>query len=59
VQDEAATILQEKLEVLDGIMHGFNYREYFTATTSRKLTSSLKLKITFSVLTKDKVEEIP
>lgn len=37
VQDEAATILQEKLEVLEGIMHGYNYKEYFTANTSRKL----------------------
>ena len=37
VQDEAATILQEKLEVLDGIMHGYDYREYFTTNTSRKL----------------------
>ena len=37
VQDEAATILQEKLEVLEGIMHGYDYKEYFTANTSRKL----------------------
>ncbi|MEG2358711.1 type I restriction endonuclease subunit R [Acinetobacter sp.] len=37
VQDEAAAILQEKLEVLEGIMHGYNYKEYFTAGTSRKL----------------------
>ena len=37
VQDEAATILQEKLEVLDGIMHGYDYTQYFTANTSRKL----------------------
>ena len=42
VQDEAATILQEKLEVLDGIMHGFNYQEYFTADTSRKLNIILE-----------------
>jgi type I restriction enzyme R subunit len=42
VQDEAATILQEKLEVLDGIMHGYDYREYFTATTSRKLSIILE-----------------
>ena len=42
VQDEAVTILQEKLEVLDGIMHGFNYKEYFTANTSRKLTIILE-----------------
>ncbi|AYA04299.1 type I restriction endonuclease subunit R [Acinetobacter sp. WCHAc010034] len=37
VQDEAATILQEKLEVLEGIMYGYDYKEYFTASTSRKL----------------------
>ncbi len=42
VQDEAATILQEKLEVLDGIMHGFNYQEYFTADTPRKLNIILE-----------------
>ena len=42
VQDEAATILQEKLEVLDGIMHGFNYQEYFRADTSRKLNIILE-----------------
>ena len=42
VQDEAATILQEKLEVLDGIMHGFNYQEYFPANTSRKLNIILE-----------------
>lgn len=42
VQDEAATILQEKLEVLDGILHGFNYQEYFTADTSRKLNIILE-----------------
>lgn len=37
IQDEAATILQEKLEVLDGIMHGYDYPQYFSANTSRKL----------------------
>ncbi|UTO18358.1 type I restriction endonuclease subunit R [Acinetobacter sp. Z1] len=42
IQDEAATILQEKLEVLDGMMHGFNYAEYFTANTSRKLSIILE-----------------
>lgn len=42
VQDEAATILQEKLEVIEGIMHGFNYQEYFTANTSRKLNIILE-----------------
>ncbi|WP_428980051.1 type I restriction endonuclease subunit R [Acinetobacter modestus] len=42
IQDEAATILQEKLEVLDAMMHGFNYAEYFTANTSRKLSIILE-----------------
>jgi type I restriction enzyme R subunit len=42
IQDEAATILQEKLEVIDGIMHGYDYREYFTANTSRKLNIILE-----------------
>ncbi|MDC4545766.1 DUF3387 domain-containing protein, partial [Acinetobacter baumannii] len=42
IQDEAAAILQEKLEVLDGIIHGYDYREYFTATTSRKLSIILE-----------------
>lgn len=37
VQDEAVAILQEKLEVIDGIMHGYDYKEYFEANTSRKL----------------------
>lgn len=37
VQNEAALILQEKLEVLAGMMHGYDYKQYFTATTSRKL----------------------
>lgn len=42
IQDEAATILQEKLEVLDGIMHGYDYHQYFTANTSRKLSIILE-----------------
>ncbi len=33
---------EEKLEVLDGILHGFNYQEYFTADTSRKLNIILE-----------------
>ncbi len=42
VQDEAVAILQEKIEVLNGIMHGFNYQEYFSANTSRKLSIILE-----------------
>lgn len=42
VQDEAVTILQEKLEVLNGIMHGYNYSRYLTADTAQKLTIILE-----------------
>lgn len=42
VQEEAVSILQEKLEVLDGIMHGYDYKAYFPATTSRKLNIILE-----------------
>lgn len=35
--NEALLIMQEKLEVLEGIMHGYDYSPYFTATTSKKL----------------------
>ncbi|MDE1487591.1 type I restriction endonuclease subunit R [Xenorhabdus bovienii] len=42
VQEEAVTLMQEKLEVLEGIMHGYDYKAYFTATTSQKLTIILE-----------------
>ncbi|MBF7695124.1 type I restriction endonuclease subunit R [Acinetobacter rathckeae] len=42
VQEEAVSLLQEKLEVLDGIMHGYDYKAYFTAATSRKLNIILE-----------------
>ncbi|MGN6044617.1 type I restriction enzyme subunit R domain-containing protein, partial [Staphylococcus aureus] len=37
VQDEAVNIMKEKLEVLDGIMHGYDYHKYFTSDTAEKL----------------------
>ena len=37
VQDEAVIIMKEKLEVLDGIMHGYDYHKYFTSDTAEKL----------------------
>lgn len=37
VQDEAVILMQEKIEVLDGIMHGYDYRQYFKADTAQKL----------------------
>lgn len=42
VQEEAISILEEKLEVLDNIMHGYAYHEYFTDNTSRKLAIILE-----------------
>ena len=37
LQEEAVSIMQEKLEILDNMMHGYDYRSYFTASTSDKL----------------------
>ncbi|XID70053.1 type I restriction enzyme endonuclease domain-containing protein (plasmid) [Moraxella atlantae] len=37
VQDEAIALMQEKIQVLDGIMHGYDYHRYFTADTAQKL----------------------
>ncbi|MEX6002408.1 DUF3387 domain-containing protein [Providencia vermicola] len=34
--------MQEKLEILQGMLFGFDYREYFTASTSRKLAIILE-----------------
>jgi type I restriction enzyme R subunit len=36
-QAQAAEVMLEKLEVVSQMYHGFNYREYFYANTSRKL----------------------
>ncbi len=37
VQEEAVTIMQEKLEVLQNMMHGYPYQQYFQAGTGDKL----------------------
>ncbi|OYQ85897.1 DEAD/DEAH box helicase [Wohlfahrtiimonas chitiniclastica] len=37
LQEEAVTIMQEKLEILENMMHGYDYTAYFTASTSDKL----------------------
>lgn len=37
IQDEAVTIMQEKLEVLQHMMHGYPYQQYFQASTGDKL----------------------
>ena len=42
VQDEAVALLQEKIEVLDGIMHGLDYQRYFAADTTQKLAIILE-----------------
>lgn len=42
IQEEAVTLMQEKLEVLQNIMSGYDYRAYFTATTSQRLTIILE-----------------
>ena len=41
-QEQAVEIMHEKLELVDSIMHGFDYREYFSADTSRKLSIILE-----------------
>jgi type I restriction enzyme, R subunit len=38
LQEQAVALMLEKLEVVSQLFHGFNYREYFTADTSRKLS---------------------
>ncbi|ENY9184107.1 type I restriction enzyme endonuclease domain-containing protein, partial [Escherichia coli] len=42
VQEEAVTLMQEKLEILEGMMHGYDYKAYFAATTSQRLTIILE-----------------
>ncbi|MEX9884260.1 type I restriction endonuclease subunit R [Providencia rettgeri] len=41
-QEKAVEVMKEKLDVLDGMLFGFDYREYFTASTSRKLAIILE-----------------
>ena len=42
VQEEAVTLMQEKLEITEGMMHGYDYKAYFAATTSQRLTIILE-----------------
>ncbi|MBW6475013.1 MAG: DUF3387 domain-containing protein, partial [Anaerolineaceae bacterium] len=42
LQEQAVALMGEKLEVVSQLFHGFNYREYFTADTSRKLSIILE-----------------
>ena len=37
IQEEAVTIMQEKLEILQNMMHGYPYQTYFQAKTGDKL----------------------
>ena len=41
-QEQAVALMHEKLEVVSQLFHGFNYHEYFTANTSRKLAIILE-----------------
>lgn len=36
-QEQAVALMEEKLEVVSKMFHGFNYSEYFIASTKRKL----------------------
>lgn len=37
LQEEAVSIMQEKLEILENMMHGYDYKAYFSASTGDKL----------------------
>ena len=39
--------MQEKLEIPDGMMYGYDYKAYFAATTSQRLTIILNQKTIF------------
>ena len=41
-QEQAVAIMEEKLEVVRAMLHGFDYREYLGADTSRKLAIILE-----------------
>ncbi len=41
-QEQAVTIMLEKLEVVSNMFHGFNYENYFEANTSQKLSLILE-----------------
>jgi type I restriction enzyme R subunit len=38
LQEEAVKVMKEKLEVVSQMFHGFDYKSYFTADTSKKLS---------------------
>jgi len=38
LQEEAVKVMKEKLEIVSQMFHGFDYRSYFTADTSQKLS---------------------
>ncbi len=42
LQEQAVALMQEKLEVVSQLFHGFGYQEYFSADTSRKLSIILE-----------------
>ena len=42
LQEQAVALMLEKLEVVSQLFHGFNYKEYFSADTSRKLSLILE-----------------
>ncbi len=41
-QEQAVALMQEKLEVVEQMLHGLDYQQYFTETTSGKLSWILK-----------------
>ena len=41
-QEQAVALMQEKLEVIEQMLHGLDYQQYFTETTSGKLSWILK-----------------
>ena len=41
-QEQAVTLMQEKIEVVEQMFFGFDYKQYFTADTSGKLSWILK-----------------
>ena len=42
LQDQAVALMEEKLEVVSQLFHGFNYQDYFPAGTARKLSIILE-----------------
>lgn len=41
-QEQAVALMQEKMEVVEQMLHGLDYRQYFTADTAGKLSWILK-----------------